>query len=49
MKKFFVILAALIFAVISCGDKQELNTTEKGGEGMDVLTPFFWTRFNNIS
>ena len=31
MKKFFVILAALIFAVISCcGDKQETKTTEKG-------------------
>ena len=37
MKKILIIFAALIFAVISCGDKQESKTTEKGGEGMDAV------------
>ena len=37
MKKILIIFAALIFAVISCGDKQETKTTEKGGEGMDAV------------
>ncbi|MBO4710732.1 alpha/beta hydrolase [bacterium] len=37
MKKILIIFAALIFAVISCGDKQETKTTEKGGEGMEAV------------
>ena len=37
MKKILIIFAALIFAVISCGDKQETKTTEKGGEVMDSV------------
>ena len=37
MKKILIIFAALIFAVISCGDKQESKTTEKGGEGMEAV------------
>ena len=37
MKKILIIFAALIFAVISCGDKQESKTTEKGGEVMDAV------------
>ncbi|MBR6422232.1 alpha/beta hydrolase [bacterium] len=37
MKKILIIFAALIFAVISCGDKQESKTNEKGGEGMDAV------------
>ena len=37
MKKILIIFAALIFAVISCGDKQESKTTEKGGEVMDSV------------
>ena len=37
MKKILIIFAALIFAVISCGEKQESKTTEKGGEVMDAV------------
>ena len=37
MKKILIIFAALIFTVISCGDKQESKSNEKGGEVMDAV------------